>query len=67
MWPARRVVGDRDETDLECQTAIADAECEVGAVAFHRDRRFVVVDESENVNVCILTGVEGATEEVPYI
>lgn len=52
---------------LECQTAIANAECEVCVVAFNRDRRFVVVDEGEDVNVCILAGVEGATKEVPYI
>jgi hypothetical protein len=50
---------------LERQAAIADAEGEVGAVAFDRDRSFVVVDEGEDVNVCILAGAEGVTEEVP--
>jgi hypothetical protein len=50
---------------LERQEAIADAEGEVGAVAFDRDRRFVVVDEGEDVNVSILAGAEGITEEVP--
>ena len=52
---------------LERQSAIADAEGEVGAVAFDGDRRFVVVDEGEDVNVCILAGVEGAAKEVPYL
>jgi hypothetical protein len=54
-------------TDLECQAAIANAECEVGVVAFDGNCGFVVVDQGEDVNVCILAGVEGLTEEVPYI
>lgn len=51
--------------DLERQQAIADAESEVGAFAFDRDRSFLVVDESEDVNVCVLAGVEGAPEGIP--
>jgi hypothetical protein len=53
--------------DLARQEAIADAESKVGAFAFDRDRSFVVVDEGEDVNVCILAGVEGAPEEVPEV
>ena len=50
---------------LEGQAAIADAESEIGAIAFDSDRRFVVVDEGEDVDVCVLAGVEGAAEKVP--
>jgi hypothetical protein len=53
--------------DLERQAAIADTESQVGAVVFDSDCGFVVVDESEDVNVCILAGTEGLTEEVPYV
>jgi hypothetical protein len=67
MGRGRVDVGHRDGADLERQAAIADAEGEVGVVAFDGNRSFVVVYEGEDVNVCILAGVEGATKEVPYI
>lgn len=57
----------RGWVDLERQAAIADAECEVGVIAFDGNCSFVVVDEGEDVNVCILAGVEGAAKEVPYL
>jgi hypothetical protein len=51
----------------DCQEAIADAESEVGAVAVDGDRSFVIVDEGEDVDVCVLAGVEGAPEEFPQV
>jgi len=51
--------------DLERQAAIADAEIEVGAVAFDSDRSFVVVDEGDDVNGFVLAVVDGVAEEIP--
>ena len=60
-----RLVRGRGESNRE--EAIADAESEVGAFAFDGDGRFVVVDESEDVDVRVLAGVEGAPEEFPQV
>jgi hypothetical protein len=50
---------------LKCQVAIANAESDVRIVAFDSDGGFVVIDKGEDMNICILAGMERFTEQIP--